>query len=315
MFNVIPWAAQIAASLAQCDHLAFHVPRYVANCVDILQSHLEVEVLVREPCAPRFRVRGVAIATSDMPTRITVGDREITLGAHPVGVNVLGIRAELATPEAVQGIADLRAQFADTKVILSVERLDYVKGPLQKLQAFEKLLDADPALRECVTLVFITTPPADGMEAYAKTRDAVDQAVGRINGRFGTVGWTPVRYQYRSLPFAEVLQYYAVADVAWITPLRDGLNLVAKEFVVAQEATGGSGVLVLSEFAGAAVELHGVALTNPYDVQGMRRALAAALDVPEDDRRRTLRRLAQIVAHHDVEAWTRGMQAALERVG
>jgi glucosylglycerol-phosphate synthase len=315
MFNVIPWAADIAASLAQCDHLAFHVPRYVANCVDILQSHLEVEVVVREPCAPRFRVRGVAIATSDMPTRLRVGDRTVTLGAHPVGVNVRGIRAQLTTADAARGIAELRAQFAGTKVILSVERLDYVKGPLQKLRAFEQLLDADPALRERVTLVFITTPPADGMEAYAKTRDAVDQAVGRINGRFGTLGWTPVRYQYRSVPFAEVLQYYAVADVAWITPLRDGLNLVAKEFVVAQETTGGSGVLVLSEFAGAAVELHGVLLTNPYDVHGMRRTLAAALQIPDEERRRTLRRLAEIVTHHDVDAWTAGMQAALDGVG
>jgi trehalose-6-phosphate synthase len=149
------------------------------------------------------------------------------------------------------------------------------------------------------------------MEAYARTRDAVDQSVGRINGRFGTLAWMPVHYQYRSIPFDEVLTYYSAADIAWIAPLRDGLNLVAKEYVVAQHATEGSGVLVLSEFAGAAVELHGAVLTNPYDVEGLRDTLASALQLPEEARRQSLRRLAAIVEQYDVAAWSRDVLASL----
>jgi glucosylglycerol-phosphate synthase len=312
VFNVIPWAAQIASSLSQCDHLGFHIPRYAANFVDVLQSHGSVEILETEPCAPRFRVHGTALGVSQMHTRIKAGNRIITLGAHPVGVDAAAIRASLARPEAQAAMAELRARFYRTRVIISVERLDYVKGPLQKLAAFERLLDQHPALRGTVTLLFVTTPPADGMEVYARTREQVDQIVGRINGRFGTLAWTPIHYQYRSIPFDEVLHLYAVADLAWITPLRDGLNLVAKEYVVAQDAVDGAGVLVLSEFAGAAVELHGATMTNPYHIEGMTAVLAEALSFPEASRRQTIRRLTAIVEQHDVESWSRELLVALE---
>ena len=311
VFNVIPWAAQVVGSLTQCDYLGFHIPRYVVNMFDVLQSHVPVQVLQRSPCAPRFRVHGVALAVSEMPTRIRVVDREITLGAHPVGVDVAAIRERVTSAPARARTAELRARFAGTRLVLSLERLDYVKGPLQKLRAYESLLERHPELRGTVSLLFVTTPPADGMEAYARTRDAVDQSVGRINGRFGTLAWTPVHYQYRSIPFDEVLIYYAAADIAWIAPLRDGLNLVAKEYVVAQHATEGSGVLVLSEFAGAAVELHGAVLTNPYDVEGLRDTLASALQLPEEARRQSLRRLAAIVEQYDVGVWSRDVLASL----
>jgi len=151
----------------------------------------------------------------------------------------------------------------------------------------------------------VTTPPAPGMEVYEEVREAVDQVVGRINGRFGTLEWTPVHYLFRALPFEDVVAYSAAADVAWITPLRDGLNLVAKEFVIAQHETEGRGVLVLSEFAGAAVELHGAMLTNPYDVDGMARDLHEALIMPEEARRLHIRRLALIVQQSDVDTWSR----------
>jgi trehalose-6-phosphate synthase len=149
------------------------------------------------------------------------------------------------------------------------------------------------------------------MEVYEEVREAVDQVVGRINGRFGTLDWTPVHYLFRSLPFEKVIAYSAAADVAWITPLRDGLNLVAKEFIVAQHTTEGNGVLVLSEFAGAAVEMHGAMLTNPYDVEGMARHLHDALVLPEAARALHVRRLAAIVEQSDVDAWSREFLAAM----
>jgi trehalose-6-phosphate synthase len=304
VFNVIPWASHVVGSLVQCDYLGFHVPRYVANFMDVLQSHVPVTTERVTRCAPRFRVHGVALGVPDSPTRIRVGDRSIELGAHPVGVNVPAIRRALQTPAARARVRDLRARTADTQIVLSVERLDYVKGPIQKLRAFERLLEERPELQGEVTLLFVTTPPAEGMDVYTRIRESVDQAVGRINGRFGTLAWTPVLYQYRSIPFDEVLTYYAAADVAWITPLRDGLNLVAKEYVVAQQATDGDGVLVLSEFAGAAVELHGAILANPYDVEGLRDSLVRALTLPREERRHQLRRLGDIVERYDVAWWS-----------
>lgn len=312
VFNVIPWAGQIVGSLAQCDYVGFHIPRYVANFVDVLQSHFPLDQLASEPCAPRFRIHGVALALSEMPTLVRAGNRTIGLGAHPVGVNVAAIRRILETPAVLAQVEEVRQRFRGQKLILSVERLDYVKGPLQKLEAFEDLLDRHPEWRGTATLLFVTTPPAPGMEVYDEIRIAVDQAVGRINGRFGTLEWTPIQYLFRTLPFEEVLAWSAAADVAWIAPLRDGLNLVAKEFVIAQEAVDGAGALLLSEFAGAAVELHGALLTNPYDLESLRSGLYDALQLPEADRRHRIRRLARVVEGHDVEAWSRDFLRAVE---
>jgi glucosylglycerol-phosphate synthase len=312
VFNVIPWAGEIAGSLAQCDYVGFHIPRYVANFVDVLQSHVQTEVLDTVPCAPQFRVHGVALAVSEMPTRVRAGDRTIRLGAHPVGVNVQAIRTILDTPDAREQYAKVRERFAGTTMVLSVERLDYVKGPIQKVEAFEQLLQSHPELCEKVTLVLVTTPPAAGMEIYDETREAVDEVVGRINGRYRTLDWTPVHYLFRTLPFDEVVVYSAAADVAWITPLRDGLNLVAKEFVAAQQAVDGAGVLVLSEFAGAAVELHGAVLTNPYDAEGLCDDLYHALQLSEEERRQRLRRLARVVEQGDVTAWSQRILRAMQ---
>lgn len=311
VFNVIPWAGQVAGSLAQCDYVGFHIPRYVANFVDVLQSHVPVDVLESVPCAPRFRVHGMALALTEMPTRVRAGGREVRMGAHPVGVNARAIRDILDSPDVRAEGERIRERFAGTKLVLSVERLDYVKGPLQKLEAFESLLDAHEELHGAVTLVMVTTPPAPGMEVYDEIRGAVDAVVGRINGRFGTLDWAPVHYLFRSLPFEEVITYSAAADVAWITPLRDGLNLVAKEYVVAQTAVDGTGVLLLSEFAGAAAELHGALLTNPYDIEGLRDGLYRALNLPEEERRQRLVRLSRVVERNDVAAWSRAFLRAL----
>jgi len=149
------------------------------------------------------------------------------------------------------------------------------------------------------------------MEVYESLRVDVDKMVGRINGRFSTLDWTPVRYFYRSIAYEDVIAYYGVADVAWITPLRDGLNLVAKEYVATQGNLGGKGVLVLSEFAGAAVELHGALLTNPYDPRSMEETLYLALTLGEDDRAYRMARMNAIVRSNDVHTWGEGFMNAV----
>lgn len=305
VFNVIPWADQIVGSLAQCDYVGFHIPRYAANFVSALQSHRPAEILETQPCAPRFRIHGCALSLDEMPLRVRTGDRTLLLGADPVGVNAAVIRDIVSSPQASEHLRTIRDCFAGVKMVLSVERLDYVKGPIQKLEAFESFLKHHPEWHGKVVLVFVATPPAPGMDIYLETQEAVDQIVGRINGHYRTLDWAPIHYLYRSLPFEDVIMYDAVADVAWITPLRDGLNLVTKEYVVAQNAVGGAGVLVISEFAGAAVELHGAIFTNPYDIESLEQDLFRALTLPEEERRQRMRRLGRLVESHDVSEWGR----------
>jgi glucosylglycerol-phosphate synthase len=310
VFNIIPWSREIITSLLLCDYVGFHIPRYVENFVDVARTRMGAEVVGRVSCAPRFRTYGCAMGVDDMCHGLRYAGREVGLGAHPVGIDVSRIEATLKRPEVSEQVQTIREEFKDRKCILSVERLDYVKGPIEKLQAFQALLQDHPELHEKVVLVSICTPAAPGMEVYQRTRRQVDELVGQINGRFSTVSWTPIRYFYRSLPFEDVVAYYAAADVAWITPLRDGLNLVAKEFIAAQNAVSRNGVLVLSEFAGAAVELHGAVLTNPYDPQDMKETLFKALHLDELDRQLRRERLASIVAENDVSSWGEGFLAA-----
>ncbi|MDD2882607.1 MAG: glucosylglycerol-phosphate synthase [Rhodoferax sp.] len=303
IFNILPWYREIIGSLLQCDYIGFHIPRYVENFVDAVRSYTPVEVLESIPCAPRFITYGCALGVDTVTSAIDVGGRRVALGAHPVGIDVALIEQIVNKPVVQKKIALINELLHGVKGIVSIERLDYVKGSLEKLQAFERLLEEHPELIGGVTLLNIITPAAPGMEIYETLRTEVDRLVGRINGRFSTLEWTPVRYFYRSLAFEDVVAHYAACDVAWITPLRDGLNLVAKEFVATKKATGTSGVLILSEFAGAAVELHGALLTNPYDANSMSKVLHQGLTMGADEMTYRCQRMAAIVADNNVARW------------
>lgn len=303
VFNMLPWRREIVDSLLACDYVGFHVPRYVENFVDVVLSQRPARVTARGEVGPRFMSHGCALGVAAMTTELDVEGRRVGLGAHPVGVDVALICALVREPRIAARAAELRQQLGERTAVLSIERLDYVKGPLQKLRAFERLLERRPDLRGRVDFINVVTPPASGMTVHAQLGEQLDRAVGAINGRFGSMDWTPVRYFVRALPFEEVVAHYAACDVAWITPLRDGLNLVAKEFVAAQAAAGGDGVLILSEFAGAAVQLHGALLTNPYDETSMTDALVQALEMRPAERRERLGRLIQAVERDDVHRW------------
>lgn len=313
VFNILPWRRDIIGSLLQCDYVGFHIPRYVENFVDAVRSFAPVEVAGSLPCAPRFLTYGCALGVDRMMTAIEVGGRHVALGAHPVGTDVTLIRRLAASDEVQRQLAELDGLLAGRTGIVSIERLDYVKGSLEKLQAFERMLEEHPELLGKVTLLNIVTPAASGMEIYDSLREELDRIVGRINGRFSTLDWVPVRYFYRSLPFEDVVAHYAACGIAWITPLRDGLNLVAKEYVATRHAVGRPGVLILSEFAGAAVELHGALLVNPYDAKDMSETLYRALSMGADEIAYRAARLAMIVEEHDVTRWGEGFLAALDR--
>ncbi len=303
VFNVLPWRREIIGSLLQCDYIGFHIPRQAENFVDVARGVAPLEVVETSGCAPRFLTYGCAVGLDSMTTAIRVHDRYIGLGAHPVGLDVGRIDTIRQDPVCQELMETLRQQLRHTRVVLSVERLDYTKGTLAKLLAFEALLDAHPELIGKVSLMTICVPAAREMTIYDELLAQIEQAVGRINGRFARVGWAPVQFFYRAFPFQELIAYYLMADVMWITPLRDGLNLVAKEYIATQGLCGGNGVLVLSEFAGAAAEVHGALLTNPHDPHDLRDTLYIGLTLGKADREARLKAMYQIVCHNDIARW------------
>lgn len=312
VFNVLPWRRQIVGSLLQCDYIGFHIPRQVENFVDVARGVFPLKTLSWQNCAPRFITYGCAVGLERMTTALDTGSRQVRLGAHPVGLDIERVRSALEAPKIRQLMARLREEMQGVKLILAVERLDYTKGILEKLNAYERLLADNPELLGKVTLVTVCVPAASEMTIYDELQTQIEQAVGRINGRFARIGWTPLQFFFRSLPFEEVSAWYAMADVMWITPLRDGLNLVAKEFVAAQGLLGGRGVLVLSEFAGAAAELKGALLTNPHDPADLAQTCYLALNMPASEAQARLRELFDIVCYNDIRRWGEEFLAGVE---
>lgn len=303
VFNVLPWRREIIGSLLQCDYIGFHIPRQVENFVDVARGVAPLNVTERRACAPRFLSYGCAVGLDEVTTAIEVHGRHIGLGAHPISVDLQRIAAILQTPQTTRLLLQLRQEFQAKRIILSIERLDYTKGTLERLQAFERLLEARPALLGQVVLINVCVPAAREMTVYDQLQGQIEAAVGRINGRFSTPFWRPVHFFFRPLPFEEVVAYYALADIMWTTPLRDGLNLVCKEFVATHGLTGRHGSLVLSEFAGAAAELHGALLTNPHDLKDLTDTLAQAIELSPAEAESRMRQMFEVIQHNDIHRW------------
>lgn len=313
IFNIIPWRKEIIGSMLQCDYIGFHIPRYVENFVDVLKSHAPVKVISRQPCGERFLTYSCALGVDTMTREIDVSGKRVRLGAHPVGVDMNNIRTIFQQPATRQQIHALKGKVKGKKIVLSVERLDYVKGPLEKIYAYQSFLEQHPEYHGKVELINICTPPASGMKIYDKVLLELEQAIGRINGKYARMDWVPIRFFFRSVPFEEVITYYAIADIAWITPLRDGLNLVAKEYVAVQGLTKEKdGVLIVSEFAGVSVELPYAIRTNPYDTRELVHGLEQAFSLEPEDRRLRMERLFEVVDYYDIDEWSSGFIRELE---
>jgi glucosylglycerol-phosphate synthase len=217
------------------------------------------------------------------------------------------IEARAREDATSRSAAEIRAGLGDARLVLSVGRTDYTKGGVEQLLALERVLEQRPDLRGALRLMHVSVSANRNMTAYESVQSDLEQTAGRINGRFGTLDWQPIALISRAIPFDELVAYYRAADVAWITPLADGMNLVAKEFVAARP--DGDGVLVLSEFAGAAVELQEAVITNPFSNRSMDQAILYALEMPEAERRVRMAGLRDAVARNDIRAWARQVLA------
>ena len=303
IFNIIPWSHEIIGSLLKCNYIGFHIPKYISNFVQVVQSHAPATGEQLESCAPRFMTYGCALGIAETYTRIKIGDHTVQLGAHPVGVNVEYIQSILESDAIQKTVAKHKRYYQDRKVVLSVERLDYVKGPIQKLLAFERLLKEYPEWCGKISLINICPPAAEGIHVYRSIQLQIEQTVGRINGQFSQPGWVPVEFFLRSIPFEQTIAYYAMADICWVTPLRDGLNLVAKEFVAACEKTHNPGVLIVSEFAGVSTELRGALLTNPYHISNLVKVLLRGLNMSDEEAIARISQMSDTILWHHVSRW------------
>jgi trehalose 6-phosphate synthase len=235
--------------------------------------------------------------------------RTVTATAFPISIEVTEYEQEAADPEVRAQARRLRQELGDRRLLLGVDRLDYTKGIEQRLQAYGELLSEGTLSSDEVVLVQVATPSRLRVAQYQQLRERVEREVGRINGEFGEVGRAPVHYLFQSRSRAELVAMYLAADVMVVTPLRDGMNLVAKEYVAAR--TDDDGTLVLSEFTGAAAELDGAFLINPHDVEDVKRGIRAALDAAPEDRQARMRRMRAVVRAHTVEHWAREFLDAL----
>ncbi len=236
--------------------------------------------------------------------------RSVRARAIPIGIDVEEFAALTHAREALDTLATMREQYAKRQLLVGVDRLDYSKGLPQRIRAFRHLLQRYPENRRSATLIQVASPSREDVDAYADIRRELEGLCGGINGEFGELDWMPVRYIHRTVARKRLPGLFRASRVALVTPLRDGMNLVAKEFVVAQDPAD-PGVLVLSRFAGAAEQLGGALLVNPYDTQGTAETIQKALHMPLDERQTRHQRLLGDVRAHDVHWWRQTFLNAL----
>ncbi|MGI5175488.1 alpha,alpha-trehalose-phosphate synthase (UDP-forming) [Dactylosporangium sp. CA-152071] len=237
-------------------------------------------------------------------------DRTVVARAFPISIDITEIDRLAASPEVQEAAGRLRSELGgDRRMLLGVDRLDYTKGIEQRVEAFGELLSEGAVSSDEVVLVQVATPSRMRVAQYQQLRERVEREVGRINGEFGEVGTMPVHYLFQNRSREELVALYLATDVMLVTPLRDGMNLVAKEFVAARRDA--LGALVLSEFTGAAAELDEAFLTNPHDVEDLKRAILAALASPPADRTTRMRTMRARIQSHDVDQWAREFLDAL----
>ena len=228
-------------------------------------------------------------------------NRIVHVDAFPMGINYEKYSAAPLKVAPQKLSSEWKMKFGERKIIISVDRLDYSKGILHRLKAFNRFLAEHPEYHEKVSLVMIVVPSRDKVGAYADLKMKINEKIGMINGKYSNLNWTPIHYFYHSFSFERLIAFYNVADIALVSPLRDGMNLVAKEYIAVKRRN--LGILILSEMAGAAQELRDAIIVNPNDVDGMKDAILKALEMPADEQLKRMKRMQKIVSSQTVQKW------------
>lgn len=239
-------------------------------------------------------------------------NRLVRADLFPIGIDIKKFQQAAAEPETQASYNDIKKNFENKKILFSVDRLDYSKGLMDRLVAFDYFLEQNPGWQDKLVYIMNVVPSRDEINAYLERKRQIEEKIGTINGKYSSISWQPIIYRYNHLPFNDLLALYQAADVALVTPLRDGMNLVAKEYVAS--CTDQQGVLILSELAGAASELNEALLVNPTDIVEVANAIAKALDMPPEEQRSRLQIMQHRIAEYDVIRWVSDFLDQLENV-
>lgn len=298
IFRIFPWREPLLEGILGADLIGFHTYDYERHFLSSVKRILRKEVSFN---------------------RVNLETREVVVNTFPMGIdyNKFNNAAQSHLDMAADEKSDLKKQLElhkkganQGKLILSIDRLDYTKGVVNRIKAFELFLTKYPEYLEKVRLVMLTVPSRSNVSDYQRLKKETDEIVGRVNGKFATINWTPIWYYYRAMAFDDLIDLYMTSDIAMITPVRDGMNLVAKEFVATR--VKGDGVLILSEMAGASKELYESVLVNPFDLNQMADALLNAIKMPVEEQQKRNLRMQKRLQRYSVEHWANEFMKALK---
>jgi trehalose 6-phosphate synthase/phosphatase len=293
IFRLLPrnWREAILKGMTGADVIGFHINDYTQYFIRSVKRTLGYKV---------------------DQNYISVDSRLCKADAFPIGIDFAKFHDECSSPKTNFQKNKIRKYLGDRKLIFSVDRLDYSKGFLFRLKSFERFLERFPEWHFRVTFNMVVVPSRDNIQEYRVLKKEIEATVGRINGKYSTLNWRPLIYQYKSIPFNEMIAIYNLSDVGFITPLRDGMNLVAKEYVVCQ--TEKHGMLVLSEMTGASIELNEAIIINPTDIDEAAEALNRALTMPEMEKEKRIHKMQNRLRRYDVFTWTNDFFNQIEEV-
>jgi len=287
LFRRLPWKIEIARALLEYDLLGFQTLRDRRNFVNCVTTMFpDIDIITRQRHY----------------TLLRYGERVVKIGHYPISIDYGDFRDGARTREVEEAAWYLHENLHGRQLVLGIDRLDYTKGIPERFLAFERAIEKYPEIRKKMSLLQIVVPSRTLVPDYQNLKELLDQLAGRINAQFSEQGWIPIHYVFRTLDRVQLLAHYRTSEIALITPLRDGMNLVAKEYCAA--SVEGNGVLILSEFAGAADRLgKGAVLVNPYDIEGTADAIYAAFTMPHDERIRRMTLLQAEIRRNDVYRW------------
>lgn len=292
LFRALPWRKILLNGLMGADLIGFH------TYDDVRHFTSAVTRLLGYPASGNT---------------IAAGEHKIWVDAFPISIDYEAYHAMAEDKATRRVVRQLKNKLQEGKLMLSIDRLDYSKGIIQRLQAYQIFLERHPEQHGKVSLLQLVVPSRDRVPKYKELKEEIDQLVGDINGAYGKLGWTPIQHFYRSFPIRLLSALYRLADVALVTPLRDGMNLVCKEYVASKTGRHPTGVLVLSEMAGAARELKEAIIINPTDIWQLADAMQQALTMPEDAQEDRMTAMQQTISRYDIHNWVRNFLDALRR--
>ncbi len=289
LFRLLPQRQKILEGLLGSDLIGFHTYDYARHFLESIHQILGHEHNFGQ---------------------LTVDNHLLKIDVFPMGINYEKFESGTLNQKVTKEANTIRRKLGDRKIILSIDRLDYSKGILNRLKAFNLFLEKNPRYKEKISLILVAVPSRGEVEQYQMLKNQLDELVGKVNGRHGTIGWIPIFYINRFISDHTLIALYDIADIALITPLRDGMNLIAKEYVASK--TDGKGVLILSEMAGAAKVLGEATIVNPNDITEIADAIKEALELPDKEKMNRMREMQDRLKHYSVSHWARNFMDSLK---